>query len=64
MGSYLVSSGVIFGLLALWAAVQGLARRFAARHPHFGPAKEEGQGCGGKGGCGACSLVRACSSRQ
>lgn len=45
--TYLFSMLVILALLAGWVAVQHLARRFAARHPEFGPAREEGSGCGG-----------------
>jgi len=37
---------IVFGMLAGWVAVQYLARRFAARHPELGPAREEGEGCG------------------
>jgi hypothetical protein len=42
--------------------VQHLARRFAAQHPEFGPAREEGEGCGfpchSKDG-GSCAFRRA-----
>ncbi len=44
--TYLLSILIIFGLFAGWAAVQQYARRFAARHPELGPAREEGSGCG------------------
>ena len=37
---------IIFGLFAGWILVQHLARNFAARHPEFGPMREEGKGCG------------------
>ena len=42
----LLAAGVILLVLLGWTAVQQLARRFAARHPEFGPAREEGSGCG------------------
>lgn len=39
---------ITFILIALsgWIFVQYLARKFATRHPEFGPPKEEGGGCG------------------
>ena len=43
---FLVAMLVIFGLLAGWIGVQHLSRVFARRHPEFGPAREEGGGCG------------------
>lgn len=42
----LIAVLVVFGMLVGWIAVQHLARRFAARHPELGPAREEGSGCG------------------
>ncbi len=44
---YTITVLIILGLMAGWVAVQHLARSFAARHPEFGPAREEGGGCGG-----------------
>lgn len=41
----LIAFLVILGLLAGWVAVQHLARTYAARHPEFGPAREEGASC-------------------
>jgi len=38
---------IILAMLAGWIGVQFLARSFAARHPEFGPAREDGEGCGG-----------------
>ena len=49
---YLVAPVAILSLLFGWTQVQRLARRFAERHPEFGPAREEGGGCGS--GC-SCS---------
>ena len=52
---YLITILLMPALVLLWVAVQTAARRFAARHPEFGPAREEGEeGCGGCGG-GKCS---------
>lgn len=42
---YFVSIFIILGAFAGWIAVQHLARAFAARHPEFGEAREEGSGC-------------------
>jgi len=44
---------IMFGLLAGWLLVRSFARRFAAHHPEFGAAREEGEGCGcGNHKCG------------
>ncbi len=45
--TYAITILIILGLLVGWVSVQHLARWFAARHPEFGPAREEGGGCGG-----------------
>ena len=57
MLDYLLATGLILVLLVSWILVQQGARKFAARHPEFGPAKEEGSGCGAGCGCtgGNCS---------
>jgi len=57
---YLFDMGLAAGLILLalmgWVGVQQMARDFAARHPEFGPAKEEGSGCGGCAcGSGQCA---------
>jgi hypothetical protein len=44
--TYGISILIVFGMLAGWVAVQHFARRFAARHPEFGRARQEGAGCG------------------
>ena len=44
---YIITILIILGLMVGWIAVQHMARLFAARHPEFGPAREEGGGCGG-----------------
>ena len=40
MKSYLQAIAVIFLLFVGWIAIQQFARRFARRHPEFGPAKK------------------------
>jgi hypothetical protein len=52
MLDYLLAIGLILLVLVGWILVQQAARNFAARHPQFGGAKEEGGGCGS--GC-SCS---------
>ena len=42
----LIAAGVILLVLLGWILVQQYAREFARRHPEFGPAREEGRGCG------------------
>ncbi|MDD3519170.1 MAG: hypothetical protein PHQ14_12550 [Chromatiales bacterium] len=54
MTSYLTAIAIIFLLFLGWVVVQHLARTFARRHPEFGPAREEGGGCGK-----SCSCSRA-----
>ena len=46
MADFLIASIAILVLLSGWLFVQHLARWYAARHPEFGPAREEGGGCG------------------
>ena len=46
MFKYLIAIAVILVFLLGWVWVQGHARKYAARHPEFGPAREEGSGCG------------------
>jgi hypothetical protein len=53
IGRYLLAAALILALLAGWLLVQAAARRYAARHPEHGAAREEGSGCGGCGGCAA-----------
>ena len=57
MVDFIIASVAILVLLSGWLLVQQLARRFAARHPEFGPAREEGSGCGKSCMCagGRCS---------
>jgi hypothetical protein len=42
---YLIAMTIIPILLLGWLVVQSIARRFAMRHPEFGPHREEGAGC-------------------
>ena len=48
----LIAVGVILLVLLGWIVVQQGAREFARRHPEFGPAREDGEGCGA--GCNCC----------
>jgi len=57
MADYLIAMGGILLLLLGWVGVQHLARELARRHPQFGPAREEGGGCGS--GC-SCSSKGEC----
>ena len=56
---YIVAPVVILAILFGWIQVQRLARRFAASHPEFGPAREEGGGCGSS--CAGCAVASACN---
>lgn len=58
---YLIAIVAVAGLLAGWLTVQHLARGYARRHPEFGPAREEGAGCGSS--C-LCSARGSCSRKQ
>jgi len=46
IATYIIAVLVILAVLAAWVIVQHLARAYASRHPEFGPAREEGSGCG------------------
>lgn len=59
MHRYALAILIIFALFVAWVWVQAAARRFAQRHPEFGPAKEEGAGCAS--GCCGCALAERCS---
>jgi hypothetical protein len=61
MLDYLIAPLAVFGLLGGWLLVQATARAFARRHPEFGPAREEGGGCG-SGQC-RCSGGGSCTRR-
>jgi len=50
---YLTTILIVLSLLAGWLVVRAAARRFAERHPEFGPPPEEGGSCGcGSHQCG------------
>ncbi|MCB1785356.1 MAG: hypothetical protein H6953_09925 [Chromatiaceae bacterium] len=55
MAEFLAASAVIFAVLVGWLYVQDLYRRFAARHPQWGPFRSEAT-CQGSCGChqGGC----------
>ena len=42
----LLAGGVILLMLLGWTWVQNITRKYAERHPEFGPPREEGSGCG------------------
>lgn len=49
--NYLIAMSSILLLLMGWIVVQQISRLFAKKHPEFGPAREEGAGCGSNCGC-------------
>ncbi|MCG5525659.1 hypothetical protein LRB11_12055 [Ectothiorhodospira haloalkaliphila] len=62
MIQYLVAFLIIFTLFTGWVLVQHAARRFALRHPEFGPPKEEGAGCAS--GCCSCAAAASCGKKD
>jgi len=60
MAEFLIAIISILLLLSGWLLIQHWTRQYAERHPEFGPAKEEGSGCGKS--C-LCSNGR-CKSKQ
>ena len=54
----LLAAILILLLLLGWVWVQQRARDYAARHPEFGPAREEGSGCGSSCGCSGKHCTR------
>ncbi len=62
MHRYALAILIIFALFVAWVWVQAAARRFAQRHPEFGPAKEEGAGCAS--GCCGCALAERSRSQN
>ena len=58
MLNYLLAFALILLVLLGWILVQQASRRFALRHPQFGPAKEEGSGCGKSCLCKGGECVR------
>jgi len=62
MVDFIVAPIAIFVLFGGWLLVQDISRKFAKRHPEFGPYREEGSGCGG--GCHNCSDRKADCENQ
>lgn len=58
---YFVAMFFMLAVLFIWITVQRLSRKVAAQHPEFGPAREEGGGCGGGGKCN-CSSIEQCTN--
>ncbi len=60
MTDFFIATVLIFATLMGWIWVQQLARHFAERYPQFGPAREEGSGCGSSCMCtdGSCPKKR------
>lgn len=54
LGSYLIAIALILIIMTAWISVQRMARRFAARHPEFGPARE----------CLGCGLGCVCDNNN
>jgi hypothetical protein len=54
----LLAAGVILLMLLGWTWVQHIARKYAERHPEFGPAREEGSGCGSGCHCAGGQCTR------
>jgi hypothetical protein len=52
----LLAAAIILAVLAGWLLVQAATRRFAARHPELGPARDECTGGCGHCGGGSCDL--------
>ncbi|HEB94974.1 MAG TPA: chemotaxis protein [Sedimenticola thiotaurini] len=50
MLDFVIAAAVIMAMLGGWILVQQMARRFARRHPEFGPYTEK-RGCGGNCSC-------------
>jgi hypothetical protein len=59
----ILATTIILVLFTGWVLVQHLARHFAYRHPQFGPAREEGVGCGAACRCSAAEQAD-CPDRQ
>ena len=55
--NYLIAMSLTLCLVLTWVLVQHFARWYAMKHPEFGPAREEGGGCGG-GNCSCHNSAR------
>jgi len=54
MSLYLITIGLILGLVLFGIAVDRLYRAFAQRHPQLGPFRDSNKGCGSCAG-NACA---------
>lgn len=61
MMTYLITVGLILLMLIGWVVVQYIARAYALKHPEFGPAREEGGGCG-TSHCTSCGERNTCTT--
>ncbi len=61
MLKFVVAPLVILTVLLGWVGVQHLYRRFALRHPEYGPFRDGDMGCGG--GC-LCDSGKACAKKR
>ena len=57
---YFIAMAFMLTFIFLWYSVQKFSRKFAAEHPEFGKAREEGGGCGGGGKCN-CNNAKNCA---
>ncbi len=66
MVDIVIAIGVILLLLFGWIIVQHLSRLYAKKHPEFGPAREEGNGCGSSCLCnkGVCKKKQSLDNPQ
>ncbi len=60
---YFLAMAIMLLFLFLWHFIQIQSRRLAKKHPEFGPAREEGGGCGGGGKCN-CSKHKNCTQAK
>jgi hypothetical protein len=57
MINFLMAMILIFVLMLTWVYIQQVTRNYAAKHPEFGAAKEEGLACGKNCGCKAGNCI-------
>jgi hypothetical protein len=59
---YLQTVLIVLGLMMIFILVRNSAKRYAERHPEFGPLREEGEGCGcGNHKCGESQCKKSVS---
>jgi len=51
MTQYLIAMFLTLCLVLGWVVIQHITRWYAIKHPEFGPAREEGGGCGNHCNC-------------